>query len=135
MLALLWKPSKRFPVASHGAYPGVKAFVQNVLGALVSGETLSLVAIILLVLYLGTLLQAKGNFKTLVDSLKNLIAEPRLILALPPAFIGLLPMLGGALMSAPIVEEASERWKLSPPLKTFLNYWTPTPIPSSSATK
>jgi hypothetical protein len=101
----------------------LKAFVQNLLSALVSGETLSLVAIILLVLYLGTLLQAKGNFKTLVDSLKNLIAEPRLILALPPAFIGLLPMLGGALMSAPIVEEASEPWKLSPPLKTFLNYW------------
>ena len=101
----------------------LKAFIQNLLGALVSGETLSLVAIILLVLYLGTLLQAKGNFKTLVDSLKNLIAEPRLILALPPAFIGLLPMLGGALMSAPIVEEASQRWKLSPPLKTFLNYW------------
>ena len=47
----------------------LKAFIQNLLGALFSGETLSLVAIILLVLYLGTLLQAKGNFKTLVDSL------------------------------------------------------------------
>jgi hypothetical protein len=101
----------------------LKAFMQNLLGALVSGQTLSLVAIILLVLYLGTLLQVRGNFKVLVDSLKNLIAEPRLVLALPPAFIGLLPMLGGALMSAPIVEEAAQRWKLSPPLKTFLNYW------------
>jgi hypothetical protein len=100
-----------------------KAFIQNLLGALVSGETLSLVGIILLVLYLGTLLQAKGNFKTMVDSLKNLVREPRLVLALPPAFIGFLPMLGGALMSAPIVEEAAQRWKLSPPLKTFLNYW------------
>jgi len=100
-----------------------KVFIKNLLGALSSGETLSLVGIILLVLYLGTLLQVKGNFKILVDSLKNLIPEPRLILALPPAFIGLLPMLGGALMSAPIVEEAAQRWKLSPPLKTFLNYW------------
>jgi hypothetical protein len=100
-----------------------KAFIQNLLGALVSGETLSLVGIILLVLYLGTLLQVKGNFKTMVDSLKNLVREPRLVLALPPMFIGLLPMLGGALMSAPIVEEAAQRWKLSPPLKTFLNYW------------
>jgi hypothetical protein len=100
-----------------------KTFIQNLLGALVSGETLSLVGIILLVLYLGTLLQVKGNFKTMVDSLKNLVREPRLVLALPPAFIGFLPMLGGALMSAPIVEEAAQRWKLSPPLKTFLNYW------------
>ena len=59
----------------------------------------------------------------MVDSLKNLIPEPRLILALPSVFIGLLPMLGGALMSAPIVEEAGQRWKLTPAWKTFLNYW------------
>ena len=110
-------------LAAVSFHLGIKAFFQNFLGALVSGQTLSLIGIILLVLYLGTLLQVRGNFKVLVDSLKNLISEPRLILALPPAFIGLLPMLGGALMSAPIVEEAAQRWKLSAPLKTFLNYW------------
>lgn len=101
----------------------LKAFVQNLLRALASGDTLSLIGIILLVLYLGTVLQVRGNFRTMVDSLKNLIPEPRLILALPPAFIGLLPMLGGALMSAPIVEEAAKRWGLSSAWKTFLNYW------------
>lgn len=101
----------------------LKVFSQNLLEALISGETLSLIGIILLVLYLSTLLQVKGNFKSMVNSLKNLIPEPRLILALPSAFIGLLPMLGGALMSAPIVEEAGQRWKLSPAWKTFLNYW------------
>jgi len=101
----------------------LKVLAQNMLEALASGETLSLIGVIFLVLYLGTLLQIKGNFKTMVDSLKNLIPEPRLILALPSVFIGLLPMLGGALMSAPIVEEAAQRWKLSPAWKTFLNYW------------
>jgi hypothetical protein len=100
-----------------------KIFLRNVLEALVSEDTLSLVGIILLVLYIGTLLQSRGNFKSMVDSLKNLIPEPRLILALPSVFIGLLPMLGGALMSAPIVEEAGQRWNLTPALKTFLNYW------------
>jgi integral membrane protein (TIGR00529 family) len=98
-------------------------FVRNVLEALISTETLSLFGIILLVLYLGNLLQLKGNFKKMVDSLKNLIPEPRLILALPSSFIGLLPMIGGALMSAPVVEEAGKRWKLTPAWKTFLNYW------------
>ncbi len=102
---------------------GLKTFAATTLGVLVSGETLGLIAIILLVLYLGTVLQTRGNFRMMVDSLKNLIPEPRLILALPPAFIGLLPMLGGALMSAPIVEEAAQRWKLAPAWKTFLNYW------------
>ena len=100
-----------------------KIFLRNVGETLVSGDTLSLVGIILLVLYIGTLLQSRGNFKRMVDSLKNLIPEPRLILALPSVFIGLLPMLGGALMSAPIVEEAGQRWNLTPAWKTFLNYW------------
>lgn len=91
--------------------------------ALISFETLSLIGIILLVLYLGAFLQTRGNFKVMVDSLKILVPEPRFILALPPALIGLLPMLGGALMSAPIVEEASKRWNITPAWKTFFNYW------------
>lgn len=96
---------------------------RNILEALISTETLSLFGVIIFVLYLGNLLQLKGNFKKMVDSFKNLIPEPRLILALPSSFIGLLPMIGGALMSAPIVEEAGQRWKLTPAWKTFLNYW------------
>ena len=59
----------------------------------------------------------------MVNSLKELVPEPRLILAIPPVFIGLLPMLGGALVSAPIVEEAGKRWKLDSSWKTFFNYW------------
>lgn len=96
---------------------------QNLLQVLVSGETITLVGVVLLVLYLGNVLHAKGNFKIMVNSLNKLIPEPRLILALPSAFIGLLPMLGGALMSAPVVNEAGKRWNLSPEWKTFLNYW------------
>jgi len=96
---------------------------KNLFETLISFETLSLIGIIFLVLYLSTFLQTRGNFKIMVDSLKELVPEARLILAIPPAFIGLLPMLGGALMSAPIVEEAGRRWKLSPAWKTFLNYW------------
>ncbi len=102
---------------------GIPVLARNILEALISTETLSLIGIIILVLYLGSLLQVKGNFRKMVDSLKNLVPEPRLILALPSSFIGFLPMIGGALMSAPIVEEAGQRWKLTPAWKTFLNYW------------
>ena len=84
----------------------VKKLGLDLFKALISFETLSLIGIIILVLYLGNFLQARGNFRILVDSLKDLVPEARLILAIPPVFIGLLPMLGGALMSAPIVKEA-----------------------------
>lgn len=91
--------------------------------ALISFETLSLIGVIFFVLYLGNFLQEGGNFRVMVSSLEALIPEPRLILAIPPAFIGLLPMLGGALVSAPIVEEAGKQWELAPAWKTFFNYW------------
>jgi len=100
-----------------------KTFLTNVLGALVAGETLSLIGIVMLVLYLGNLLQAGGHFRQMVDALKNLVGDPRLILAIPSAFIGLLPMMAGAMMGAPIVEEAARRWNLSAAWKTFFNYW------------
>ena len=101
----------------------IKKYARNVLEAIVSTETLTLVAIIFLVLYLFNFLQKRGNLRMMVEALKNLVRDPRLILAIPSAFIGLLPMMAGAMMGAPIVEEAGKRWNLSPAWKTFLNYW------------
>jgi len=101
----------------------IQSFAVHVLGALTAGETLRLVGIVVLVLYLGQFLQAGGNFRRMVEALKNLARDPRLILAIPSAVIGLLPMTAGAMMGAPIVEEAAQRWELSAPWKTFFNYW------------
>ena len=101
----------------------VRTFAASAGAALVSRETLELVGIVILVLYLGNFLQAGGNFKRMVGALKNLVRDPRWILAIPSAFIGLLPMTAGAMMGAPIVDEAALRWKLTPAWKTFFNYW------------
>ena len=99
------------------------AFGRAVLTGAAAWETLELAGIIVLVLYLGEFLQTSGAFKTMVDALKNLVRDDRLILALPSAFIGLLPMMAGAMMGAPIVDEAGRRWNLEPAWKTFFNYW------------
>ena len=40
-----------------------------------------------------------------------------------PAFLGFLPSLGGALFSAPMVENASRRYDMTPEQKTAINYW------------
>jgi integral membrane protein (TIGR00529 family) len=98
-------------------------FGRNLLAALAASETLELIGIIILVLYLGQFLQVRGHFRQMVDALKNLVRDPRLILAIPSAFIGLLPMMAGAMMGAPIVDEAAKRWRLTPAWKTFFNYW------------
>jgi integral membrane protein (TIGR00529 family) len=99
------------------------AFGRALLSGATAWETVELAGIIILVLYLGEFLQTSGGFRAMVDALKNLIHDDRLILAVPSAFIGLLPMMGGAMMGAPIVDEAARRWDVSPAWKTFLNYW------------
>ncbi|MCX6561450.1 MAG: DUF401 family protein [Candidatus Aminicenantes bacterium] len=98
-------------------------FLRTAGRTLIAGETLTLLGILVLVLYLGNYLQAGGHFRRMVEALKAIVRDPRLILAVPSAFIGLLPMTAGAMMGAPIVEEAARPYGLSPAWMTFLNYW------------
>ena len=98
-------------------------FFANAGKAVIASETLNLVGVVVLVLYIGNFLQRGGHFRRMVEALGNLVDDPRLILAIPSAFIGLLPMTAGAMMGAPIVDEAAKRWDLSPAWKTFFNYW------------
>ena len=98
-------------------------FFANAGKAVIAPETLDLVGIVILVLYIGNFLQRGGHFRRMVEALGNLVDDPRLLLAIPSAFIGLLPMTAGAMMGAPIVDEAAKRWGLAPAWKTFYNYW------------
>ena len=102
---------------------GLKGIGKSILNTSINKDTLNLIGIILLVLMLGKLLQSAGNLQNMVDSLNNIIPEPRIAMVLPASIIGLLPMLGGALLSAPMVEEGSRGMNLSPEEKTFFNYW------------
>jgi integral membrane protein (TIGR00529 family) len=91
--------------------------------AVIDLKTLRLVAAVLLITSLGELLQEVESMQRLINSLQELIADPRLVLAIIPALIGLLPMPGGAMMSAPMIQEIGTQLELSPERKTYINYW------------
>jgi uncharacterized protein len=78
---------------------------------------------VLMIVFLSELMKRKGRIKIMVDSLRRLLGDPRGVVVLVPAIIGFLPIIGGAMISAPMVEEASDELGLSPEKKTFLNYW------------
>ena len=86
-------------------------------------KTLRLVAAVLLISTLGELLREVASMQQLVSSLQELVTDRRVVLASIPAFIGLLPMPGGAMLSAPMIQEIGTELKLSPERKTYLNYW------------
>jgi integral membrane protein (TIGR00529 family) len=91
--------------------------------AVIDLKTLRLVAAVLLITTLGELLQEVKSMQRLINSLQELVTDPRLVLAIIPALIGLLPMPGGAMMSAPMIQEISTQLELSPERKTYINYW------------
>ncbi len=95
----------------------------DALGAAVDLLTLRLVAIVLLITLLGEILRSTLRLEGLIRSLGDLFADRRWLLALMPMLIGLLPMVGGAMFSAPMVEEASEGLDLSRERRTFINFW------------
>jgi hypothetical protein len=59
----------------------------------------------------------------IMEGFRSTLKDVRLVIALLPAIIGLMPIAGGALVSAPMVVEGSDELKLSPERRTFINYW------------
>ena len=91
--------------------------------AAVDGQTLRLLAMVILIIFFGNLLRLIENMRDLAKALESLVKNTKIVLMILPATIGLLPMPGGALMSAPMVEEVGARKGLSPEIKTTMNYW------------
>jgi hypothetical protein len=100
-----------------------QALVLDAVGAAFDPTTLRLVAIVLLITLMGEILRSTAQLEGLVRSLSDLLLDRRWLLPLIPLLIGLLPMAGGAMFSAPMVEEASKGMNVGRERKTFVNYW------------
>ena len=59
----------------------------------------------------------------MVQALQRIFSSAKVTLAVMPAFLGLLPSLGGARFSAPIVEEASKNLPIEQEHKAAINFW------------
>lgn len=85
-------------------------------------RTLFLMAIIFEVIWLSSQMAASGTMKGLVAAVRARVSR-RGAMAVLPAVIGLLPMPGGALFSAPLVDSCDRDGTISPALKTRTNHW------------
>ena len=94
-----------------------------VIRALSDLKTIELFAIIIIVIFIGETLKNHRLFDRLILSLNGLVRDARLVAMAAPAIIGLLPMPGGALFSAPLVDTSTREMKIEPAFRAFLNYW------------
>jgi hypothetical protein len=86
-------------------------------------ETLKIVLALQLVLLFSAITKERGGMQRALSALSTVFRDPRAAVAVIPAVIGMLPVVGGAMLSAPLVSQASDELKLSPERRTFLNYW------------
>jgi len=99
-----------------------KAFIA-VRSTVMESSTWEVVLAMFFVMCLEHLLRTSGTIAGFMLSMKSLLRSDRVLLAFMPAFLGLLPSLGGAIFSAPMVEHASKNYPLSPEKKATINYW------------
>jgi integral membrane protein (TIGR00529 family) len=85
-------------------------------------ETLELAILMTLIFVLAKTMQETKAINKLIYSLRT-IFEKGGILGILPAIYGLMPVPGGALFSAPMIDEEGETYKLNNIQKNFLNVW------------
>ena len=86
-------------------------------------RTYDLIFALYFVMCLEVQLRKSGTLKGMVEALNRLFSSSRITLAVMPAFLVLMPSLGGARFSAPIVQAASEGMNISPARKASINYY------------
>lgn len=110
VLAILFGLS---PLAWLGAIPD----------ALLTEETFVLCAIIAVILAFSALYSASGQSERFMRAIRAQIRSRSLLLVFFPALIGLLPMPGGAIFSAPMVEKAASELAIPQRDQALINYW------------
>lgn len=97
--------------------------LKSIMASVTDPKTVSLAVIVGLILILSNSMERGGQMQRLLDSYRGLISNSKLNLTLFPALIGLLPMPGGAVFSAPMVKILGDHSNLSGAQLCFVNYW------------
>lgn len=103
--------------------PTFKELKDAVIQMATTPRSYDLVGALYLVICLEIELRKSGCLAGMVESLSRMFSSRRFTLAVMPAFLGLLPSIGGARFSAPIVEEASKGFEAKPEDKAAINFW------------
>jgi len=103
-----------------------KAFIEASIYSFREGkivtETIELAILMTLIFVLAKCMQETGAIKKLIDSLRTFFSRGGTLGAIPAVY-GLMPVPGGALFSAPLIDEEGAKYNLDKNQKNFLNVW------------
>ena len=84
--------------------------------------TLELAILMTLIYMLAKMMQQTNAISKLIDSLRTIFSKGG-TLGVIPAIYGLMPVPGGALFSAPVVQEEGKEFNIQVDKKNFFNIW------------
>ncbi len=99
----------------------VNSFPHLILQSLWNYQTLQFIVVLTFAMTLSKLMEETGLLSNLATTLEMI--SPKLACHLIPAVIGLVPLPGGALVSAAACRDLVHRIGLNPVQGTFINYW------------
>ena len=102
---------------------GPLLLAQSIFSTLTSFQTFSLILIVGSILVISRLMKESGHLDRILESFGRISRDNRIVGSVMPALIGLLPMPGGALFSAPMVETAFSKNSVTREEQTVVNYW------------
>jgi len=91
--------------------------------AFLSSVTIKLLLSLSLIRIFELVLREKNVLSSMMATVKDSFASRKAIMISMPMLIGMLPSLGGAYFSAPMVKEATDDMPMSQEEKAFINYW------------
>lgn len=100
---------------------GMEAISLSILDVFINPASLSTVLTVMMVSILGGLMAHYNILEEIVGILENIIKNKKNILMIIPAFIGLLVIPGGALLSAPFINNIGKELKISPEKRAAIN--------------
>ncbi len=98
-------------------------FIKAATAAVFSPKSIEMTLTLMLTMVMENILRTTGMLKRMVSSLSTAVPDRRFVMAAMPAMIGMLPSPGGAVFSAPMVNEAAGDANISAEQKAFINYW------------
>lgn len=96
---------------------------EGYLDVTLSRELISLTGLVVFITIMGSLLKELGYLDRLATSCRGLYGDSRTAVAILPPLVGLMPMPGGSLLSAPLVNSVLSDERYTPHFKCAANYW------------
>ena len=96
---------------------------ETVLYTALDPVTIELMLALVLIRMFEIILRESETLAAMMEAFKRIFKNTRAVIVSMPLLIGMLPSVGGAYFSAPMVKEATSGLDMSGEEKAFINYW------------